>query len=234
MDDLAADSDRKPNDRNPEDRKLNDRNPSDRNPSDRDPNDRDPNDRDPDDRDSDHRHPDDKDGDDKRDDGNGGSGKIRGGKPELYDDLASQIDGLLTGETDFIAILANAAAAIYHALPSLNWAGFYLSRGRELVLGPFQGKPACVRIPIGKGVCGTAAQQRRPIVVPDVHEFPGHIACDQASRSELVVPLIHGETLIGVLDLDSPLLARFDANDQAGCEALVAIIVRHLRFAQPV
>jgi L-methionine (R)-S-oxide reductase len=167
-------------------------------------------------------------------DGKGQSDKIGDDKPGLYDDLAGQIDGLLTGETDFTANLANAAAAIYHALPSLNWAGFYLSRGPELVLGPFQGKPACVRILMGKGVCGTAADRRKTILVPDVHEFPGHIACDAASRSELVVPLIRGQTLIGVLDLDSPLPARFDADDQAGCEALVAIIVRHLGFAQPV
>jgi L-methionine (R)-S-oxide reductase len=157
-----------------------------------------------------------------------------GGKIGVYRDLASQIEGLLANETDFTANLANAAAAIYHALPSLNWAGFYLSRGPELVLGPFQGKPACVRIPLGKGVCGTAAEQRRSVVVPDVHAFPGHIACDSASQSELVVPLLRNETLIGVLDLDSPLLARFDAHDQAGCEALVAIIVRHLGFAPPV
>src|ERR1700693_1372188 len=153
--------------------------------------------------------------DDHSGSGKVGSGSIKGGKPDLYDDLAGQIDGLLKGETDFTANLANAAAAIYHALPSLNWAGFYLSRGPELVLGPFQGKPACVRIPIGKGVCGTAAHWRKAVLVPDVHEFPGHIACDSASRSELVVPLIRGETLIGVLDLDSPLLARFDADDQA-------------------
>ncbi|MDR3528975.1 MAG: GAF domain-containing protein [Rhodopila sp.] len=146
----------------------------------------------------------------------------------MYEDLASQLDGLLTGQTDFIATLANAAAAIYHGLPSLNWAGFYLLRGADLVLGPFQGKPACVRIPMGKGVCGTSAARRRSVLVPDVHAFPGHIACDTASQSELVVPLVRGETLIGVLDLDSPLLARFDAQDQAGCEALVAIIVRHL------
>jgi L-methionine (R)-S-oxide reductase len=157
-----------------------------------------------------------------------------GGKARLYGDLAQQIEGLLAGETDFTANLANAAAAIYHTLPALNWAGFYLLRGRQLVLGPFQGKPACVRIPMGNGVCGTAAERRETVLVADVHEFPGHIACDSASRSELVVPLIHGETLIGVLDLDSPLLARFDAHDQAGCEALVAIIVRHLGLAQPV
>jgi L-methionine (R)-S-oxide reductase len=157
-----------------------------------------------------------------------------GGKAELYGDLAQQLEGLLTGETDVTANLANAAAAIYHTLPALNWAGFYLLRGQQLVLGPFQGKPACVRIPVGKGVCGTAAESRKTVLVSDVHEFPGHIACDSASQSELVVPLIQGETLIGVLDLDSPLLARFDAHDQAGCEALVAIIVCHLGLAQPV
>ncbi|WP_158928202.1 GAF domain-containing protein [Acidisphaera sp. S103] len=156
------------------------------------------------------------------------------GKAGLYDDLASQIDGLLAGESDFTANLANAAAAIYHGLPSLNWAGFYLLRGRELVLGPFQGKPACVRIAMGKGVCGTSAERRQSVLVPDVHEFPGHIACDSVSRSELVVPLMRGDTLIGVLDLDSPLPARFDALDQAGCEALVAIIVRHLGSVRPV
>jgi GAF domain-containing protein len=157
-----------------------------------------------------------------------------GGKATLYDDLASQITGLLAGENDGIANLANAAAAIYHTLPDLNWAGFYLARGSELVLGPFQGRPACVRIPIGTGVCGTAAERRQSVLVPDVHEFPGHIACDSASRSELVVPLIRDDTLIGVLDLDSPALARFDARDQAGCEALVAVIVRHLAPILPV
>jgi L-methionine (R)-S-oxide reductase len=167
-------------------------------------------------------------------DGKGGSGETSGRKAGLYEDLAGQIDGLLTGETDFTANLANAAAAIFHALPALNWAGFYLARGGELVLGPFQGKPACVRIPMGKGVCGTAAQRRESVLVPDVHAFPGHIACDAASQSELVVPLVGDDgRLIGVLDLDSPRLARFDANDQAGCEALVAIIVRHLGVARP-
>jgi L-methionine (R)-S-oxide reductase len=158
----------------------------------------------------------------------------RDDKVELYGGLVRQIDALLAGETDLTANLANAAAAIYHTLPTLNWAGFYLLRGLELVLGPFQGKPACVRIPLGYGVCGVAAQQRRPMLVTDVHAFPGHIACDPASRSELVIPLIHGETLIGVLDLDSPRLARFDAHDQAGCEALVSIVVRHLVPAQSV
>jgi GAF domain-containing protein len=160
--------------------------------------------------------------------------RCSGGKVALYEDLACQIDGLVAGETDFTANLANAAAAIYHTLPALNWAGFYLLRRSELVLGPFQGKPACVRIPMGQGVCGTAAEQRRSVLVPDVHAFPGHIACDLASRSELVVPLIRGETLIGVLDLDSPLPARFDAQDQSGCESLVAVIVRHLGAAPPV
>jgi L-methionine (R)-S-oxide reductase len=155
-------------------------------------------------------------------------------KIEHYHALAVEIDSLLAGEPDFMANLANAAAAIYHSLPALNWAGFYLYRAPELVLGPFQGKPACVRIPIGKGVCGTAALQRRSVLVADVHAFPGHIACDTASQSELVVPLIREETLIGVLDLDSPLLARFDAQDQAGVEALVAVIVGHLGSAPPV
>jgi L-methionine (R)-S-oxide reductase len=149
-------------------------------------------------------------------------------KVGLYRDLADQIDGMLTGETDITANLANAAAALYHALPSLNWAGFYLLRGTVLVLGPFQGRPACARIPVGRGVCGTAAMLRQSVLVPDVQAFSGHIACDSASRSELVVPLILGKRLIGVLDLDSPLLARFDAQDQAGCEKLAAIIVRHL------
>jgi L-methionine (R)-S-oxide reductase len=156
------------------------------------------------------------------------------GKTTSYDDLACQIDGLLACETDFTANLANAAAAIYHALHSLNWAGFYLYRDAMLVLGPFQGKPACVRIRIGTGVCGTAALWRQSILVPDVHAFPGHIVCDAASRSELVVPLIRETTLIGVLDLDSPLPARFDAQDLAGCEAVAAVVVRHLAPAHPV
>jgi len=160
--------------------------------------------------------------------GGAGAGLDAGDKSAVYADLAIQLEGLLAGETDFIANLANAAAAIYHGIPSLNWAGFYLARGPDLVLGPFQGKPACVRIPIGKGVCGTAALHGTTVLVPDVHAFPGHIACDSASQSELVVPLIQGPTLIGVLDLDSPSPARFDARDQAGCEALVAVILRHL------
>lgn len=155
-------------------------------------------------------------------------------KDRIYSDLCRQIDGLLSGETDLIANLANAASAIHHSLPSLNWTGFYLLRETELVLGPFQGKPACVRISSGSGVCGTAAERLATVLVDDVHAFPGHIACDSASRSELVVPLMMGGTLFGVLDLDSPCLARFDRRDQAGCEALVAIIVRHIASAPSV
>ena len=153
-------------------------------------------------------------------------------KPDPYRELAEQLRGLLAGETDRTANAANMAALIYHGLPDINWAGFYFRRGRELVLGPFQGKPACVRIPLGKGVCGVAASRAATVLVRDVHDFPGHIACDPNSRSELVVPLLPvlagmaGEVL-GVLDLNSPLLARFDAMDQAGCEQLVALFVDH-------
>ena len=154
-------------------------------------------------------------------------------KADLYANLGHQIAGLQSDETDLIANLANASAAIYHGLPFLNWAGFYLFRGTELVLGPFQGKPACVRIPLGKGVCGAAAARRESVLVQDVHAFPGHIACDETSRSELVVPMLHGDALVGVMDLDSPHPARFDAHDQAGCEALVAIIMRHFGPAPP-
>ncbi len=150
-------------------------------------------------------------------------------KPELYDDLASQLEGLLAGESDLIANTANMAAVIYHGLPDLNWAGFYLMKDGELVLGPFQGKPACIRIPLGKGVCGTAAETRASQVVPDVHAFPGHIACDAASRSELVVPMMVGDQVIGVLDLDSPSPNRFDHLDREGCEKLVSILIRHIR-----
>jgi L-methionine (R)-S-oxide reductase len=146
----------------------------------------------------------------------------------LYRDLTREIDALLSGETDLVANAANAAAAIYHALSGLNWAGLYFLRHNELVLGPFQGLPACVRIPLGKGVCGTAAAERRSILVPDVEAFPGHIACDTASRSELVVPLLKGETLLGVLDLDSPILGRFDDADRTGCEMLARVIADHI------
>lgn len=145
-----------------------------------------------------------------------------------YPDLARELDALLAGETDFVANAANAAAAIYHSVAALNWAGFYFLQGDELVLGPFQGRPACVRIPVGKGVCGTAAVERQSILVPDVEAFPGHIACDTASRSELVVPLFRGESLLGVLDLDSPLPARFQEADRIGCELLARVIERHI------
>jgi len=151
-----------------------------------------------------------------------------GGKAALYRDLAEELDALLSGEIDTTANASNAAAAIYHSLPRLNWAGFYFLRDDTLVLGPFQGRPACVRIKIGSGVCGTAVRERRSVLVPDVEQFPGHIACDTASRSELVVPLLADGRILGVLDLDSPDLARFDAEDQSGCEMLAAIVVRHL------
>ncbi len=135
----------------------------------------------------------------------------------------------LAGESDLIANTANFAALVYHGLPDLNWAGFYFLRGEELVLGPFQGRPACVRIAMGRGVCGTAALRRSSILVPDVHEFPDHIACDAASRSELVVPLIDGDRLIGVFDLDSPRPNRFQAEDQTGIEAAVRLLMQAYR-----
>jgi len=146
-------------------------------------------------------------------------------KSTLYRDLGRQLRSLIEGESDRIANAANMAALIYHGLSDINWAGFYFTRGQELVLGPFQGQPACVRIAWGNGVCGTAAARGQSVLVPDVHAFPGHIACDPVSQSELVVPLIGGGRVTGVLDLDSPLLARFDADDQAGCEHLVAIFL---------
>jgi putative methionine-R-sulfoxide reductase with GAF domain/alkylhydroperoxidase family enzyme len=150
-------------------------------------------------------------------------------KSQLYRDLAAQLGALLEGERDPIANAANMAALIWHGLPDLNWVGFYFRQGSELALGPFQGKPACVRIPIGKGVCGTAAERGTSVVVSDVHEFPGHIACDPDSRSELVVPLVENGAVLGVLDLDSPVLGRFDAADQAGCEQLAALFIAHHR-----
>lgn len=148
-------------------------------------------------------------------------------KGATYAELAEQLAALIAGEPELVANTANMAALIYHGLPELNWAGFYFARGNELVLGPFQGKPACVRIAWGAGVCGTAAARGRAIVVPDVDRFPGHIACDAASRSELVVPLIAAGRVVGVLDLDSPRLGRFDELDRAGCERLVATLLAH-------
>lgn len=142
-----------------------------------------------------------------------------------YADLCRALSGLFEGERDLIANCANFSALAYDLLPDLNWAGIYFMRGEGLVLGPFQGRPACVRIAPGKGVCGTAAARRASVLVPDVHAFPGHIACDAASRSELVVPLMQGARLHGVVDLDSPLPGRFTAEDQAGIERAAAMLV---------
>jgi len=146
-------------------------------------------------------------------------------KPADYARLAQDLSGLLAGESDRIANAANTAALIFAALPDINWAGFYFLRGTELVLGPFQGKPACVRIGLGQGVCGAAAAQRRTLVVPDVQKFPGHITCDAASRAEIVVPLLEAGTLVGVLDIDSPVAARFDEADARGLETLASLLV---------
>ena len=159
-----------------------------------------------------------------------------GTKADLYRDLLAALDALTADETDPIANMANAAALAWEYLPDLNWAGFYRlvpdlvpdAQGGELVLGPFQGKVACIRIPVGKGVCGAAAATLKTQLVEDVHAFPGHIACDAASRSELVVPVTKDGILIAVLDLDSPELARFDAEDAAGCEALAALLGQRL------
>jgi L-methionine (R)-S-oxide reductase len=149
-------------------------------------------------------------------------------KATLYRDLVQALDGLTAGEPDAIANMANAAALIGQFLPDLNWAGFYRNVGGELVLGPFQGQAACIRIAFGAGVCGTAAATRTSQRVADVHAFPGHIACDATSASELVVPIIAGDRLIAVLDLDSPTRARFDAEDQAGCEAIAALLATRI------
>lgn len=146
-------------------------------------------------------------------------------KDLLYKDLAASLTALLHGETDALANLSNASGLLADALEGINWCGFYLLRNGELVLGPFQGKPACVRIPLGKGVCGTAASQRHTLVVPDVEKFPGHIACDAASRSEIVVPILQNGDLRGVLDVDAPELNRFDEKDQKGLEAFVGTLL---------
>lgn len=149
-------------------------------------------------------------------------------KSELYAVLHSQLESLLEGERDLIANAANLSALLYHSLSDVNWAGFYFLKDGELVLGPFQGKPACVRIMIGAGVCGTAARERQTVIVDNVHDFPGHIACDSASNSEIVVPIVKDDRLIGVLDLDSPSIARFDDEDAAGLNALVEIFVNSI------
>jgi L-methionine (R)-S-oxide reductase len=146
-------------------------------------------------------------------------------KAELYASLEAQLRSLLEGERDFVANLANFASLLFHSLPDLNWCGFYLLKDNELVLGPFQGKPACIRIAMGEGVCGTAAARRETILVANVHEFPGHIACDSASNSEIVVPIVRGETLVGVLDIDSPSFSRFDDTDAKALNELVEIFI---------
>ncbi len=147
---------------------------------------------------------------------------------QAYDDLLSDLRGLFEGEADLIANAANAAAAMWQYLPDINWAGFYFLQDKTLVLGPFAGKPACVRIPLGQGVCGTAAARRETIVVADVHAFPGHIACDSASNSEIVVPLVRHGAVIGVLDIDSPNFDRFQPEDRAGCEAVARLFIKAL------
>jgi L-methionine (R)-S-oxide reductase len=146
-------------------------------------------------------------------------------KPEMYQNLCSQLSELLRGEMDFLANAANAVALIYRSLPDINWAGFYFKRGQDLVLGPFQGAPACTRIPIGQGVCGKAAATRETVIVEDVSKFDGHIVCDPVSQSEIVVPVLNWGRLFGVFDVDSGNLARFDEDDQDGLEALVAIFL---------
>ena len=154
-------------------------------------------------------------------------------KPRLYDELAQQLAALIDGERDLVANCANMAALIYHGLPDLNWAGFYFLKGGALIVGPFQGRPACVRIALGAGVCGTAAARRATLIVPDVRQFAGHIACDAASRSEIVIPLLQGASLLGVLDVDSPELDRFDEADRRGLERLAALYVASQNAAVP-
>jgi L-methionine (R)-S-oxide reductase len=147
-------------------------------------------------------------------------------KGDAYRELQGQLTALLAGERNALANCANTCALLYEVVPNLNWAGFYFLRGRELVLGPFQGKVACVRIALGQGVCGTAAERRETLIVPDVDAFPGHIACDAASRSEIVVPLMQDGQLVGVLDLDSSQLNRFDQDDSQGLNGIVAILLQ--------
>lgn len=149
-------------------------------------------------------------------------------KASLWSELTAAADALTADEPDPVANMANVAALLFEALPDVNWVGFYRNLGGELVVGPFQGRPACIRIPFGRGVCGAAAASREPQCVADVHAFPGHIACDAASRSELVVPILVGEILVGVLDLDSPSPARFDDEDVAGCVKLIQRIAARL------
>lgn len=146
-------------------------------------------------------------------------------KAALYAQLRGELQAITAEERDFIANTANCAALLYHALPNINWAGFYFLKGTDLVIGPFQGRPACVRIAPGRGVCGAAASGRKTLIVANVHQFPGHIACDAASNSEIVLPLLKDERLLGVLDIDSPLLNRFDQQDASGLESLVEVLL---------
>lgn len=155
-------------------------------------------------------------------------------KKQFFIDLTRDIESLITGESDWLANLANAAALIYQRLPDLNWSGFYLYKQGELVLGPFQGKPACTRIAVGKGVCGTAVQKKETQVVPNVHEFPGHIACDSASCSEIVVPIIVNDQVVAVLDIDSPAYNTFDFQDKVGFESVVNKLVKLIDWGQVV
>ncbi|WP_223067048.1 GAF domain-containing protein [Paenibacillus caui] len=154
-----------------------------------------------------------------------------GDRQQTYETALAQLKGLIQGEPSVVANLSNASALLNITLQDINWAGFYLYDGHELVLGPFQGLPACIRIPLGKGVCGTAAQQRQTIVVQDVHEFPGHIACDAASNSEIVVPIVQNGRLIGVLDIDSPLKGRFDETDRRFLEQVVHVLTEEMQFS---
>ena len=156
------------------------------------------------------------------------------GKPLFYIDLAQSLHNLLGEERDPIANMANMASLLYFSLPSINWSGFYIYDGQELVLGPFHGKPACVRIQMGKGVCGTSAFKRETLMIENVHEFPGHIACDADSKSEIVIPLIKDDIIIGVLDIDSPIYARFDEDDKHGLQQLIEILQFATDFTLPV
>ena len=156
------------------------------------------------------------------------------GKPLFYIDLAQSLRNLLGEERDPIANMANMASLLYFSLPSINWSGFYIYDGQELVLGPFHGKPACVRIQMGKGVCGTSAFKRETLMIENVHEFPGHIACDADSKSEIVIPLIKDDIIIGVLDIDSPIYARFDEDDKHGLQQLIEILQFATDFTLPV
>lgn len=155
-------------------------------------------------------------------------------KPMFYIDLAQSLRNLLSEERDPIANMANMASLLYFSLPSINWSGFYLFDGQELVLGPFHGKPACVRIQMGKGVCGTSAINREALMIENVHEFPGHIACDADSKSEIVIPMIKDDTIIGVLDIDSPIYARFNDDDKNGLQQLIEILLFATDFTLPV